>query len=126
MRAPMTRLVLVFSILALAFAGAATASGPTANAAKSCHLTIAQQRHSGATYLVQLSVSGVSCSTGLKVEKAWQACRKNTAGHRTCKKRVLGYKSTQKILGSSKVEYDAKVTATSGSKKIAFVYQQNT
>ena len=121
----MTRFALVFTILALALAGTATASGPTAQASKSCHLTITQQRHSGATYLVQLTANGTSCSTALKVEKAWQACRKKTAGHRACKKRVLGYKSSQKILGESKVEYDAKVTATSGSKKITFVYQQN-
>ena len=122
----MTRFALALSILVLAFAGTATASGPTAMASKSCHLTINQQRHSGATYLTQLSVSGVSCSTGLKLEKAWQACRKKTAGHRTCKKRVSGYSSSQKILGSSKVEYDAKVTMKRGSKKVTFIYQQNT
>ena len=122
----MTRFALAISILVLAFAGSAAASGPTATASKSCHLSISQQRNSGATYLVQLSVSGVSCATGLKVEKAWQSCRKHTAGHRTCKKRVYGYKSTQKILGSSKIEYDAKVTATNGSHKIVFTYQQNT
>ena len=121
-----TALALTLVVLDSTLAGTATASGPTATAAKSCHLTLTQQRHAGATYLVSLSVSGVSCSTGLKVEKAWQACRKKTAGHTTCRSRVLGYKSTQKILGHSKVEYDAKVTATNGSRKVVFTYQQNT
>jgi hypothetical protein len=121
----MTRFALACSLLVLAFAGPATASGPTAAASKTCKLTISQQRNSGATYVVQLNVTGVSCATGLKVEKAWQACRKKTAGRRSCKSRVLGYKSTQKILGESKVEYDAKVTATNGSRKVVFTYQQN-
>src|SRR4051794_1717714 len=113
----MIRIALALSLLALTLAGTATASGPTAAASRTCHLSISQQRHAGATYLVQLNVSGVSCSTGLKVEKAWQACRKKTSGHTTCRSRVLGYKSSQKILGKSKVEYDAKVTATHGSHK---------
>ena len=122
----MTRLGLALSILVLAFAGSAGASGPTAHASKSCHLTISQQRNSGATYLVQLSVTNVSCSTGLKVEKAWQSCRRKTPGHRTCRSRVLRYRSSQKVLDSSKTQYDARVTATSGSRKVVFVYSQNT
>ena len=126
MHALMIRFALATSLLTLALAMPAGAAGPTAHASKSCKLTISQQRNSGATYLTKLSVSGVSCATGLKVEKAWQACRRKTAGHKTCKSRVLGYKSTQKILGSSKVQYVADVTATSGSRKVYFRYSQNT
>jgi hypothetical protein len=115
----MIRTALALSLLTLAFTGSASA------ATKSCHLTLDQQRHSGSTYLVQLKVSGTTCSSGLKVEKAWQSCRRSTAGKTTCRKTVLGYKSTQKILDSSKTQYDAKVTATSGSKVVTFVYTQN-
>ena len=122
----MTRIALALSLLALVVAGPAAASGPTATAAKTCKLTISQQRNSGATYLIQLSVTRVSCATGLKVEKAWQSCRKRTRGHRTCRSRVLGYRSSQKILDSSKAQYDAKVTATNGSRKVIFTYTQNT
>ena len=122
----MIRLAISALALCMILASTAAASGPTATASKTCKLSLNQQRHSGATYLVQLSVSGVSCSTGLKVEKAFQSCRKSTAGHRTCKRRVLGYKCAQKVLDSSRTQYDAKVTCTSGSRKVVFIYTQNT
>ena len=123
----MNRFSLLLATLLLALvAGSASASAPVASASKSCHLSVSQQRHSGATYLTQLSVSGVSCATGLKVEKDWQACRHSTAGHRTCKRRVDGYACRQTILGSIKTEYDAKVSCTRGSRVVKFTYQQNT
>jgi hypothetical protein len=115
----MIRTALAAALLTLAFTGTASA------ATKTCHLSLNQQRHAGATYLVQLKVSGVSCSTGLKVEKAWQSCRRSTAGHTTCKKKVLGYRSSQKVLDSSKTQYDAKVTAKRGSRVVTFIYTQN-
>src|SRR4051794_2529164 len=111
---------------ALGAAGSAVAAGPTAHASKTCHLTINQQRHSGATYLVSLSVKNVSCSTGLKVEKDWQACRRSTRGHKTCKRRVDGYSCKQSVLDSSKTQYDARVTCARGSRVVKFVYTQNT
>ena len=114
----MIRTALALSLLVLAFP-------VSASAAKTCSLSLNQQRHSGATYLVQLKVSGVTCSTGLKVEKAWQSCRRATAGKTTCHKSVLGYRSTQKILDSSKTQYDAKVTAKRGSRVVTFIYTQN-
>jgi hypothetical protein len=119
MRGVMFRTAFALSLLTLAFTGTASA------AAKTCHLTLDQQRHSGSTYLVQLKVSGTTCSTGLKVEKAWQSCRRSTPGKTVCRKSVLGYKSTQKILDSSKTQYDAQVTAKSGSKVVTFIYTQN-
>ena len=121
----MIRTALAFALLTLALAAPAQASGPIASAAKTCNLTLNQQRHAGATYLVQLKVSHTSCSSGLKVEKAWQSCRKHTRGHTTCKKRVLGYKCAQKILDSSKTQYDAKVSCKAGSKVVSFIYTQN-
>jgi hypothetical protein len=122
----MLRIALVISLVILALgAVSASASGPSASAAKTCSLSLSQQRNSGATYLVQLKVTGVGCSTGLKVEKAWQSCRRATTGHTTCRKRVLGYRSTQKILDSSKTQYDARVVCTSGSRVVTFIYTQN-
>jgi hypothetical protein len=120
----MVRLVAVL-VLSLAFAATASAAGPTAHASKGCSLSLYQQRHAGATYLVELRVSGTTCSNGLKVEKAWQSCRRSTAGKTTCRKRVLGYSCKQAILGSSKSQYDARVTCTAGSKVVKFVYTQN-
>jgi hypothetical protein len=121
----MIRIAFVISALALAFAATAAASGPTAGAARTCSLTIEQQRNSGSTYLVQLRVTNVTCSAGLKVEKDWQACRRSTAGHTTCRRRVDGYKSTQKVLDTSKTQYDARVTATNGNRVVQFIYTQN-
>jgi hypothetical protein len=121
----MIRTALALSVLVLAFTGSANASTPTASAAKTCHLTSSQQRHSGSTYLVQLKVSRVSCSTGLKVEKAWQSCRRSTAGKTTCRKSALGYRCSQKVLDSSKTQYDAKVTCKRGARVVTFIYTQN-
>jgi hypothetical protein len=70
-------------------------------------------------------VSGTTCSSGLKVEKAYQSCRRATSGKTTCKKRVLGYGCKQTVLGSSKKQYDARVTCTAGSKVVKFTYTQN-
>jgi hypothetical protein len=115
----MIRTALALSILTLAFTGTASA------ATRTCHLTLDQQRHAGATYLVQLKVTGVSCSTGLKVEKAWQSCRRATSGKTTCRKSVLRYRCKQTMLDSSKTQYDARVSCKNGSKAVAFVYTQN-
>ena len=123
----MIRLICLGALaVCMSLAATAAASAPVATAAKTCSLTLNQQRHSGSTYLVQLKVSKVSCSTGLSVEKAWQSCRKSTAGHRTCKRRVSGYKCSQKVLDSSKTQYDARVTCTNGSRSVVFTYTQNT
>src|SRR4051794_32342058 len=105
----MIRLAVAVALAVLAIGGSATASGPPAFVAKTCRLTANQQLNAGATYLVQLTVGAVSCSTGLQVEKAWQSCRRATAGRTTCRKRVLGYASTQTILDSNKKQYDARV-----------------
>jgi uncharacterized ParB-like nuclease family protein len=121
-----TALAVCALALTMGLAASAAASGPIATASKSCHLTLSQQRHAGATYLIALSVTKVSCSTGLSVEKAFQSCRRATAGHRTCKKRVSGYKCTQSVLDSSKTQYDAKVKCTAGSRAVSFTYTQNT
>ena len=112
--------------LSMGLATSASAAAPTAAASKTCKLTITQQRNAGATYLVSLSATGVSCARGLKVETAFQSCRRTTAGHRTCKKRILGYSCKQTVIDSVKTQYDAKVTCTSGSRVVKFTYTQNT
>jgi hypothetical protein len=117
----MIRTALAASVVALAFA-----AFPSLSAAKTCHLSLSQQRHAGATYLVQLSVSRVGCSSGLRVEKDWQSCRRKTRGHRTCRRRVDGYRCRQTVLDSSRTQYDARVTCNRGRRVVKFVYTQNT
>lgn len=112
-------------MLALIAAGPAAAAGPTATVSRGCHLSSSQQFHSGATYLLKLSVKGTSCSTGLRVEKAFQSCRRHTPGHTTCKSRVLGYRCAQTVLDRSRTQYDARVTCKRGSRTVTFLYTQN-
>jgi hypothetical protein len=113
-------------LLALSLLGADTAAAASpAPVTRTCRLTATQQQNAGATYLVQLKVTGVNCATGLKLEKAWQSCRRATTGRRTCRKPVLGYSSKQTILDSSRAQYDARVTAKNGSRVVSFIYMQN-
>src|SRR4051812_30713449 len=81
-----TTLAIAVAIFALALLGAGTAAADTAAAPRTCRLSPTQQQNAGATYLVQLKVTGVSCSTSLKLEKAWQACRRATAGRTSCRR----------------------------------------
>ena len=115
----------LLAIVALSLLAPATAAAGPVAATRTCSLTVAQQQNSGATFLVQIKVSGVRCSAGLKLEKAWQACRRATPGRTTCRKRVLGYTSKQTILDSNKNQYDAKVTAKYGSRVVTFIYSQD-
>jgi hypothetical protein len=111
--------------LSAALGATAAASGLAAHASKTCSLTLDQQRRSGSTYLVSLGATNVSCPSGLSVEKAFQSCRRSTAGRRTCRKSVSGYKCTQTVLDSSKTQYDAKVSCTAGKRAVRFTYTQN-
>lgn len=121
----MLRTCIAALLASMAIAATASAQAPTASASKSCALTSSQQFHSGATYLLTLNVSHTTCSSGLKVEKAFQSCRRATAGKTTCKKHVLGYSCKQSLIDSSKKQYDARVTCTAGSKVVKFTYTQN-
>jgi hypothetical protein len=119
------RLATVAALCVVSTGASAAASAPTAALAKTCGLSSTVQRNAGATYLVQLTASGVGCATAVKLEKAWQSCRRATAGRRTCTKHVLGYTSRQTILDSTKKQYDARVVATAGSRTVTFIYTQN-
>lgn len=120
------RILPLVTVLCIALASTAGAATPSATASKACHMSLKQQRNAGATYLVSLEVKGVTCPTGLSVENAFQSCRKATAGHRTCQRKVSGYTCRQTILDSSKTQYDARVRCAGGSRSVTFVYTQNT
>jgi hypothetical protein len=88
-------------------------------------MTIKEQRNAGATYLVSLGVNGVSCPTGLSVERAFQSCRRSTKGHRDCKRKVNGFACKQTLLATSKAQYDARVACTARGRSVGFIYSQN-
>ena len=125
----MTRITLATCLCALVLgagmAASAAAAGPTATAARTCDLSLKQQRNAGATYLVQLTVSRLSCRKGLRIEKAYQRCRRDTRGQTTCKRRVRRFRCAQRILASSRTQYDAKVSCKRGRRKVGFIYTQN-
>jgi hypothetical protein len=128
----MRRLICACALAALATVGlmlptAAPASGgPTAVAAKRCHLTLKQQRHLGTTYVLNLSVSGgPSCSGGRKLVKAYHACRHGNGGADGRCGRVSGYSCSERRFNKSRFSYDATATCRKGGRSVKHTYTQN-
>jgi hypothetical protein len=124
-RVARTCALLALAVLSLAtVAGSAAGSSPRAHAAGSCHLSTHDQRNLGASYVTSLSVSHVSCSTGKSVVRAYQACRSRHGWKGSCGS-AAGYSCSRRILDSSSVQYDARVTCSRGSKRVVHTYTQN-
>jgi hypothetical protein len=127
---PPAKLVASLAALAVAVAMPAASLGgnslPQAEASKSCHLSRHDERHSGPTYLLKLSVFRTRCKNGKKVVKGYYKCRKNNGGRRGhCKKRVFGYKCSEKRFNElPKTQFDARVTCKKGRRKIKHTYEQ--
>ena len=113
----------------VALTGAANASPgnrPVAAAATHCGFGGLEQEHLGPTYVTSLSVTRVSCATGKKVVKAYYRCRVRSGGVRgRCHKTVLGYHCSETRAGIS-VQFDARVTCTSGHRRVVHTYAQDT
>lgn len=123
------RLVLALSVAALASAAVVPAHGaaasPTAHASRSCSLA-GSYRSLGPTYVTSLSVRNTSCATGKRVVRAYYRCRIASGGRRgRCHHRVLGFRCSERR-SSSPVQFDARVTCSSGSRRVTHVYTQNT
>jgi hypothetical protein len=120
-----TSALLGLLLLALATAGGAAAAGsPQVHAARSCNIS-GQERSLGASYVTSLSVSGTSCKSGKSVVRAYQACRRAHGWKGKCGHRVNGYGCKRRILDSSSVQYDAKVTCSRSGKRVVHTYTQN-
>jgi len=104
---------LLAAIVALSFAGGASAA-----------TTCKPPKYPGSGYFTSLSVTKTSCSTGVKVAKAYYKCRvaHGVKGH--CGKKVLGY-TCHETRRSIATEIDAKVTCKRGSKRVVHSYQQD-
>jgi hypothetical protein len=108
--------------------GAAAGAGPVATASStSCDLTTHEQRHLGASYVTSLKVSHVSCRKGKKVIKAFHECRTaNGKPQGKCDSTVLGYDCTEHRFDAvPQVQYNSRVTCTSGDKVVKSTYTQN-
>jgi hypothetical protein len=106
---------------------AALALAPTGSAATKCSVK-GKERKLGTTYVTTLKVTGVSCSTGESVVKAFHACRHKRGVSGTCSSKVKGFTCTEKRPASLKgpISYDGDVTCKSAAKRVVHHYQQNT
>ena len=124
----MSRIIRLLALPALiAIFAVVPATGATA--ATSCAKQIrGKERKLGTTYVTKVNVTGVGCATGLKVVKAFHACRHENGKAGTCRHKVLGYTCTEKRPASLKspVSFDGDMTCKRGSKRVTSHYQQNT
>ncbi len=117
--AALPALIAIFAVL--------PATGATA--ATSCKKQIlGKERRLGTTYVTKVNVTGVSCTTGFGVVKAFHKCRHENGKAGTCKHKVLGYTCTEKRPASLKgpISYDGDMTCKRGAKRVTSHYQQNT
>jgi hypothetical protein len=109
----------------LAVAGTSAAAAPAvAHAARNCASTANTGSLRGGYYL-SLTASGTSCSGGQKVQVAYQNCRLKSGLSGRCHAKVLGYTCKEQRQKSIPTQFYAKVSCTSGHKKVGYTYQQN-
>jgi hypothetical protein len=101
---------LVLVLTALGATSMASAGSPVAHAAGRC--SVGSGRGYGYSYLTYLWVSRTSCSNGSYVAK-----------HHG---KVRGWRCSKKILDRSSVQYDAKVSCSSGRRQVRWIFTQNT
>jgi hypothetical protein len=114
------RRVLIATVAA-AVAALAVLIAPAAAPAKSCG--VGNSRSYGTTYVLTISVKGVSCAKGKRVIRAFHACRPGKAGK--CP-HVKGYHCSERRFNKSPLSYDSDVTCKRGSKRVAHTYTQFT
>ncbi|HWK29704.1 MAG TPA: hypothetical protein VNS09_24270 [Solirubrobacter sp.] len=109
-------------LLLTAIAAALTQAGP-AHAASTCDIS-GKERKLGATYVTSVKATGVTCKSALSLVKAFHQCRRQhgVAGH--CAK-VRGYRCSERR-DAIETQFDSRATCSSGKRKVAFTYTQNT
>lgn len=118
--------------LALAAAGsalagvwaAAPATAAPAHAARAC----SSPRYPGSGYFTSLRVTRTSCRTGRKVAVAHYRCRRKHGVRGHCHHAVLHFRCKENRPASARIptQYNSRVTCRRGSRRVVFVYQQNT
>jgi hypothetical protein len=119
-------------LAAICLAGAlallvAAAPGSAATSLKRCNIRGKEQRL-GATYVTSLRVRAVSCATGERVEKAFQSCRRAKGVRGRCTRRVLRFSCSETRPSDEQIptQLNGHVTCRRGTRRVAFVYQQDT
>jgi len=114
----------VCALVALPASGGAAAT-PVAHAAKTCNIS-GKERKLGTSYVLKLTATRVSCGKAQKLVKAYNACRHEKGKAGRCTRKVSGFSFSERRLDQIDTQYDAKVTAKKGSKRVAFTYTQFT
>jgi hypothetical protein len=107
----------------LAAAGASAGTSPIAHAARNCAST-SNTGSLRAGYYLGLTVSGTGCSTGQKVQVAFQNCRLKHGRAGRCHSKVLGY-TCKEQRQAIPTQITAAVKCTNGHRRVAYTYQQN-
>ncbi|HEV2723392.1 MAG TPA: hypothetical protein VGV10_02070 [Thermoleophilaceae bacterium] len=99
---------------------------PRAGASRGCNIR-GQQDNLGATYVINLRVSGTSCRNGKRVVKTFHSCRRRAGGRDgRCRSRVLGYRCSERRLNVIPSQYDARVRCKKPGREVFHRYTQNT
>jgi hypothetical protein len=125
-RLPVLALAAAGTCLAGACVGGAQAAAPagSVHAAGAC----SAPHYPGSGYFTSLRVSHTSCRTGRKVALAHYRCRRKHGVRGRCHHRVLHFRCSEHRPSSARIptQYSSRVTCTRGSRRVVFVYQQNT
>jgi hypothetical protein len=100
---------------------AAAALVPSTAAAATC----SPPSYPGSGYFLSLKTKNVGCKTGKRVLRAHYNCRIEHGKKGKCKRKVLGYRCTEKRESIS-TEFNSRVTCKKGTKRVVYAYQQNT
>jgi hypothetical protein len=125
LRPMMSRTVLSLAAAGLLALPAASSSSATLH---TCPLTVKEQQGFGVTYVTSLKVRGVTCATGKRVVRSFQACRKAHGGLRGYCPRstpILGFHCAENR-GGVPTQFTSKVTCTKATRRVVFTYTQNT
>jgi hypothetical protein len=109
-RALRSMIVLLTATAALFASAVAIAREPVARSAGSC--TFGAGYPYGYTYAISLSVKNTTCATGRNVVK-----------HHG---KVSGWRCAKKRLQTSSIQYTDRETCTSGTRRVQWVFSQNT
>lgn len=124
---PVLIALLTTGVLSLAASGPSLGSpAPLARAASNCSLSGREQQSLGPTYVTALSVSGVSCSQGMKLAHSYYRCRVAHGGVTGHCSGVEGFRCSEVRYAKIATQYLARVTCTRGREIVKQQYEQFT
>ncbi|HLM10574.1 MAG TPA: hypothetical protein VK307_12725 [Thermoleophilaceae bacterium] len=99
--------------------GAGAASGPTAEASRTCGVGDSQSY--GTTYVLGIRARNVSCRRARRLVREFHDCRPGKTGR--CP-RVSGYRCREDRFRKIPTQYSSRVTCRRGGKVVKHTYQQ--